>query len=1807
MINIPNYQISTQIYESANSLVYRGIRKKDNQLIILKVLKEDYPTPEELTRYRQEYEITHDLDLAGVIKVYGIEKYQNTLVIILEDFGGESLKNILNLPQPLFTKEGSVPPFEKGGLGGILLSDFLPLAIQIADTLGQIHAQNVIHKDINPANIVWNQNTNQVKIIDFGISTRLPRENPTLRNPNQLEGTLAYISPEQTGRMNRALDYRTDLYSLGVTFYELLTGQLPFNSEVLLELVHAHLAKMPATPTQLNPEIPQIISDIIMKLMAKNAEDRYQSAFGVKADLEKCQENLPGLDGENLTGLQELKGLQFKLAQHDFSGRFQIPQKLYGREKEIETLLQAFERVTGPSPLTPLPEGEGDSHVLASIPKGGNEGGQSEMILVAGYSGVGKSALVHEVHKPMTEKQGYFAAGKFDQYQRNIPYLAMTRAFNAFCDYLLTESSEQLKKWREMISNAVGTNGQVLIDVIPHLEMIIGHQPVVAQVGPTEAQNRFNLVFQNFFQAISLKEHPLTLFIDDLQWADLASLNLLKNLMMDTDNAHFMIIGAFRDNEVDKTHPLMLMVDEILEAQVIVNTISVPNLQFQDINQLISDTLGCEIVQTQPLTQLVYDKTHGNAFFTTEFLKSLYQEELLTFDTHQQQWQWEVEKISALAITDNVVELMANKIDLLPTDTIEVLKLAACIGNQFELKTLSVIYQHSLSDTLSILWKAIEESLVLPLDNHYKQIEKLQIDERNSRFKFQHDRIQQAAYFMIADSDKPAFHQQIGGFLLLTHPKDWKDRIFEIVDHLNLGIELVTEQDEKNEIAQFNLQAGKKAKTAMAYEVALNYLDAGRSLLAQDSWETDYNLTLNLYVETLEAKYLNTDFEQARKLAQKVLQQAKTLLDKLKVYEVLIQLYMAKNQMQVALDTAIEGIEMLGISLQKEPPESLKIETYYHLPEMNNPEKLAAMRLLNFAMSPTYTIAPERFPSIVFTMVDLSVKYGNSALAAYGYANYSSILSGFLGNIDSGYQFGQLALHLLNQFDAKEFQVKVLTAIHVVTNHWKKTARKNLPPLLETVKNGIEMGDREYAGIAAMHCASYYFWVGESLEIVTQKQNLLHQILKSVKQKYQLVYLKIWQQTVFNLQGLNTDPGRLIGEVFNEDESLPNLLEANYGMAIFGIYTSKLMLYYLFNDFTQAVIHAELAKDYEQANTGIMVVPIRRFYYSLALLATYSKVSSEKRLEIIRQVDSNQKQMKRWALHAPMNYQHKYDLVEAEKARVLGQLEAIDLYEQAIQGARNHQYFQEEALAYELAAKFYLGRGMEKIAQTYLLEAHYRYQQWGALAKVKHLEERYPQWLVKKMTQSPTSGTFRSTTTMMASSTHRRMTTSSQLDLDSVTKASQTLVGEIVLSRLLSKMMQIVIENAGAERGFLILPRDETWVIEAEGALDSKEVTVLQALPIENHLPEAIVSYVARTHENVVLADARQEELYQDNPYIKKHQTQSVLCFPIVYQRKLRAILYLENNLTTGAFTEERVSILTMLSTQIAISLENAEYANHLEEKVKERTTQLAKANEEITHLAEQLKAENLRMSAELDVAKQLQQMVLPKDAELQQVEGLDIAGFMTPADEVGGDYYDVLQHDGQIKIGIGDVTGHGLESGVLMLMVQTAVRTLLNSGIRDTTQCLNVLNQTIYDNVQRMGTDKNLTLSLLDYQDNQLHVTGQHEQILLVHKNAQIEQIDTFELGFSIGVVDDIADFVSQTEIELHEGEGIVLYTDGITEARDPNKALYGLERLCEVVSINWHLSAHEIQQAVIADVRQYIGTQKVFDDITLLVLKKK
>ncbi len=725
MLIFSHYQILEQVYESANSLIYRCLRNDDNQKVILKVLKEDYPSPEELTRYRQEYDIINHLaEVDGVINVYTLEKYQNTLVICLEDFGGLSLKQLLAQRQ-------------------LSLPESLQLAIQITDILGQIHQQHIIHKDINPSNLILNPTTGVLKIIDFGIATQFFREMPILKNPNVLEGTLAYMSPEQTGRMNRSLDYRTDFYTLGVTFYELLTQKLPFDTSDAMALVHCLMAKKPPSPADINSDIPRAVSDIIMKLLEKTAEKRYQSAWGIKADLQACE------IAWRETGLIE----PFTLAQQDIAASFQIPQKLYGRELEIKTLLAAFERV---------------AHFSKSISK-------TEMMLIAGDSGMGKSVLVKELYKSLTEKRGYLIAGKFDQFQRNIPYRAIVNAFEELVQQLLTESPAQLAQWKAQLLSALGPNGQVIIDLIPEMEWIIGPQPVVPQLTPTASQNRFNLVFQNLIQVFCQPEHPLVLFVDDLQWIDSASLKLLALILTNRETRSLFLIGAYRDHEVSPTHPLMITLEQLRKENIIINQINLKPLSFQDVNELIADSLHQTQKAVASLTNLVMRKAGGNPFFVNQFLHTLYEENVLQFIPPQSRddkgggWQWNLPQIEALDITDNVVDLMIGKLKKLPKSAQHVLRLAACVGNHFDLNTLSVIYEKSAADTFQDLHPILTEGFILPtselkITGNDIHRSKLAIHH----FRFLHDRVQQAAYALIHEEQKKIVHLQIAR-LLLNH------------------------------------------------------------------------------------------------------------------------------------------------------------------------------------------------------------------------------------------------------------------------------------------------------------------------------------------------------------------------------------------------------------------------------------------------------------------------------------------------------------------------------------------------------------------------------------------------------------------------------------------------------------------------------------------------------------------------------------------------------------------------------------------------------------------------------------------------------------------------------------------------------------------------------------------------------------------------------------------------------------------------------------------------------------------------------
>ncbi len=1489
MITLPGITIHSKIYESLASLVYRGIREQDNCAVIAKVLKQDYPSPQELTRYRQEYEIIRFLNIEGIVKAYSQQDYQRTLVIFLEDFGGESLECWMRqqldfCPMPL--------------------SVFLNMAIAITDTLGKIHAAHVIHKDINPGNIVFNPKTGVVKIIDFGIATRFSRTNPTFKSLYLLEGTPAYLSPEQTGRMNRMLDYRTDFYSLGATFYELLTGQLPFPTSDFLELVHCHIATPPIPPHELNATIPQPVSDLILKLMAKNAEDRYQSAWGIKADLERCAQQLAEMGQINPISL----GLQ------DVSEQFRIPQKLYGREAEIAALWVAFDRVVGSK-------------------------GVREMMLVSGYAGVGKTALVQELSKPITAKHGYFIWGKFDQFRRNIPYSAIVDALQKLVQQLLGEPNKQVEVWRSRLLTALGSNGQIIIDVIPEVEFIIGKQPPVPEVGATEAQNRFNLTFQRFVRAFCAKEHPLVIFLDDLQWIDSATLKLIKLILLDEQTQSLFLIGAYRDHEVFSTHSLILMLESLRNQGAALQEITLTPLTLEPLTQLVAETLHRNPDTVRSLAQVVLRKTEGNPFFVGEFLKLLHSENLLTFDAQQLSWQWNLTEIEAQDITDNVVELLLRQLQKLPEATQQVLSIAACVGSEFDLETLAIVCEKSPKAIFQDLLEAIQAVLIQPLSE-------LDEDLLVQEYKFLHDRVQQAAYALIDESQKQVVHLQIGRNLLeKTSPEQRSDRLFEIIDHLNQGLELVTARSERTEIARLNLMAGQKAKAATAYEAAFKYFTTGLQLLDTESWQSEYDLTLALYSEAAEAAYLQGHFDEIEQLVEVVLDRAKTVVDKVQAYDSRIQGYLSQGNLKEVLKTGLEALKLLGIDLIENPSQAdiqrelestaallaeREIEDLINLLEMTAPEPLAAMSILANMGSAVFITLPALWILIVCKRVNLSINYGNTTWSPHSYVAYGSVLCGVVQDIELGYKFGQLALSLAERLHSKKGNSKTLmfSSFHIL--HWKVHLRRTITFLVDAYQNAVETGDFESAGYTAYFVCHNSFFAGEKLTQLEQKTATYRKAINQIRRESPSNWLAILWQTILNLQDRSENPSRLVGRVCNEEQALPHAIAVKDGSAIKILHLYKVILCYLFGEYHQAVQIAILARQHFEEVTAITVLPVFCFYHSLALLSLSLDASNSEKSAWLNSVNTNQEKMQKWAEHAPINYLHKFYLVEAEKARVLGQfLEAEEFYERAIAGTAENEYIQEEALAYELAAKHYLARGRSKIAQTYMKEAHYCYDRWGATAKVKDLETRYPQFFPQSSRAASTLIPI--TTETITNPFH------TAFDLAAVMKASQAISREIELKQLLRSLMQTLIENAGAQTGYLILENSGEWSIEAACELNTDENTcttqVLQSIPIADQLPESIIQYVIRTLKPVALNDATREGAFINEPYIQQNQPQSIFCLPLLNQAKLVGVLYLENRLAARVFTPERSQVLQLLSTQAAIAIENANLYSELQAK----------------------------------------------------------------------------------------------------------------------------------------------------------------------------------------------------------------------------------------------------------------------------------
>lgn len=1769
---------SDLIYKSDNSMIYY---QKDSEFevpVVVKILAKQPPTIQQLAYLTNEYEAIKNTHIKGIRRVFEQTEIDGKVALVLEYVEGDTLRSIL--------KEGPLS-----------ISRFLKIAISISQTLGEIHQQHIIHRDINNNNILVHPETSETTIIDFGIASKIDTKSANLSNPDVLEGTLAYISPEQTGRMNRAVDYRTDLYSLGVAFYRALTGEFPFANKNSMELVHAHIAKKPVPPQEVQDHIPPVLSAIVMRLLEKNAEDRYQSAFGLKHDLEQC--------ATAWTSNQTISA--FELGQQDFSNRFHIVEKLYGREQEIQALLNVFEQVA--------------------------QGGK-EIMLVGGYSGVGKSALVHEIHKPITKNSGHFISGKYDQFNRDVPYSAINEAFYEFCDYLMTLKEEELQVWKNIILHAVGNNGKVLTDVIPNLELVIGPQPEVPKAGLQESLNRFNAVVQNFVKAISTKEHPLVLFLDDLQWVDLASLDLLQLLMKDEENQYFLLICAYRDNEVDENHSFIHAIKDLEKYGLTVHNILLKKLDKAHVNEMISEALMSDSQKVESFTELVYEKTLGNAFFTHQLLNSIDEDGLLQFDFEQKKWHWDIEKIKAKNISDNVVDLMSSKIIKLPSATQEILKLTSCIGNTFEINMLGVISEKTPDQLMTDLWEAIAAGLIYPLDENYKlylgKAEKKLSHNPKAHFKYIHDRIQQAAYSLIDVQTQKEIHLKTGRLLHQYALKEGaevvNEQLFDIVNQLNAGIALITDSGERLTLAELNLQAGKKAKESAAYSGARNYLQIGIQCLPNNAWNTHYGLTLQLYVQSVEVGFLLHDVEYLDACYEEVINNARSILDKMEAYETKMHAFTSSNQMAEAVKLSLDVLSELKVKIAKKPrllhvlaavlkvkwvQGNKKIDTFTELPVMQDPYKQAAVRLMMVTIPPAYIAAPNVLARMVCEGVYLSIKYGNTPASSYIYGIYGFFSCGALGQFDTGYEYAQLGLRLVKKFDAKVLNAMTIPALHYFTSHWKQHPSKSTPHLLKAIEVSYEMGNFEYISWNGSFYTNLIFLTGNHLVFAEEEYRKYVNLLTKVKQPQGSYFLRPILQAIKILQHGPNEQNTLVGEVFDETSEIEPMLTGSNFTGVFHAYLAKIIITYTFETYEESLKACEKAAEYLDAVLSMPIIPPHNLYYSLTMLKLWDKVPVSQQKKFRKQIAKNQKSMKTWAKHAPMNYSHKYYLVEAERYRVAKrEKKARECYKTAIELAKKHNYTQEIAIACECYALFWLKNQEPLVAAEYMQEAVYYYNAWGAAAKVRQIQQKYPQLVSAAPGNHPKDHSM--VTTMEHTHLGHTVTASSGstsggsfLDLSSILKASQALSQEVKIEGLAEKMLQIVIENTGAEKGFIIdNDPNDGLVLRVQGDVSA---TWVNAQPPKlsdcDDLPLSIINYVVRSQQEIVLDDAQTDEKYAQDAYIQASKPKSILCFPVFRKKDLSIIFYLENNLTSGAFTPARLEVLNTLSSQIAISIENALLYENLEHKVQERTLKLDEALKEI-------RTANRQVMDSIYYAKRIQEAILVSNKQLQSAFNEHFILYL-PKDVVSGDFYWMSKLQQYTFVAVVDCTGHGVPGAFMSMIGNTLLNELVNEQKnQEPHKILELLHTSIRSELKQTETENkdgmDVCLCRLEPKGDTIELvfSGAKRPLFYTDEANEIQELkgDRQTIGGWQAMAHQ--DFTQQS-ITLPRGSILYLTSDGYVDTPNPNRKSFTKKRLLKLLTNIQEKPMPEQGQILQQQLEKFQQGAKQRDDITIVGLK--
>ena len=1427
----------------------------------------EYPAPATIRKLEHAYSLRNDLHADWASRPVALTQHRGRARLILEDPGGEPLDTLLGSPMEL--------------------TRFLHFAVGLSSTLGRLHARGMIHKDIKPTNVLVNAATGQVWLTGFGIASQLRRERQSPEPPEFIAGTLAYMAPEQTGRMNRSVDSRCDLYALGVTLYELLTGHLPFTASEPMEWVHCHVARPPLPPAERRNDVPGIVSAILMKLLAKTAEERYQTAAGVESDLQLCRAAWEA----------HRRVDDFPLGTHDIPDRLLIPEKLYGREREIEILLASFDRIVN--------------------------AGAPELVLVSGYSGIGKSSVVNELHRVLVPPRGVFASGKFDQYKRDIPYSTLAQAFQSLIRALLFKSDAELARWRDALLEALDPNAQLIVDLVPELKLIIGDQPPVPDLEPQQAQNRFQLVFRRFIGVFARPEHPLALFVDDLQWIDSATLDLLQDLLTRSDLRHLILIGAYRDNEVTPVHPLMRKLEAIKTAGGKVTEIRLAPLVRKDLGQLIVDALRCERERAAPLAQLIHEKTGGNPFFAIQFMSALVEEGMLIFDHDAAHWTWEFDRIHAKGYTDNVVDLMVAKVTRLPAETQNALRQMACLGNVAATTTISIVLGISEETIHTTLWPAVAQELVERLPGAYR---------------FVHDRIQEAAYRMVPEESRGEAHLRIGRLLAAQIPPEKREEaIFDIVNQLNRGAALIESQDERDQLAEFNLIAGGRAKASTAYASALKYLVVGAALLAENRWAHQGKLAFALELLRAECEFLTGDLTQASERLTALSSRAVEIVDMATVVSLHMEVCTTLDQTDRAIALCLEYLRHRGVTWSPHPTEEearreyeriwvqlgdRAIEDLIDLPMMTDPIALATMAVLTNVVVPAILTDRNLFVLVVCREVNLYLDGGNTAASCFLYATIGMIAGADFHDYEAAFRFGKLGYDLVEKGGWHLFRARTYMTFASFILPWTGHIRTGRDLVRRAFDAANKIGDLTFASYCCNQLNTKLLAAGDPLAEVEREAGNGLEFAQKVR--FGLVIDVITSQLglIGTLRGVKRKFGSFDDERFNEAQFELHLSgDDALGLPECCYWIRKMQARFFAGDYAAAIDASSHAQRLLWASLSYFEMAEYHFYSALSYAASCDSGSRDQHPERFEAVNAHHRQLEIWARNCPENFENRTALVGAEIARIEGrEVDAMRLYEQAIRSARDNGFVHHEAIAYERASAYYQARGFDEFADFYLRSARYGYVRWGAAGKVRQLDELYPHLGKEEPRVLPAS-------TITAPVEH--------LDLATVIKVSQAVSGEIVLEKLIDTLLRTAVEQAGAGRGLLILPRGAELRIEAEANTDGKSMSIgLRDAPIiGDELPESVVQYAARTQESVILDDASTRGSFSNDEYIRRKHSRSILCLPLVKQGSLIAVLYLENNLAARVFTPARIAVLNVLASAAAISLENSRLYGDLQER----------------------------------------------------------------------------------------------------------------------------------------------------------------------------------------------------------------------------------------------------------------------------------